>query len=144
MHPEGRVDPEVRAPWWYPRPNDRWLFLTGATHRDDAYLLDLARSWLHPARVIVQGAGRFMGYDRAQMAYRFLVSGRALSLALESEGGIVNPVFTLVGWELERVSVSVDGEALGEHEYRLSREDATMVVFIDKELGPSVEIALTA
>jgi hypothetical protein len=143
MHPEGRVNPEVRAPWWYPRPNDRWLFLTGATDRDDAHLLDLARSWLHPARVEVQGNGRFMGYDHAQMAYRFLVSGRALSFALESEGGIVNPVFTLVGWEMERVSVSVDGETLGQGEYRLSREDATMVVFVEKELGPSVEIELT-
>jgi hypothetical protein len=85
-----------------------------------------------------------MGYDRAQMAYRFLVSGRALSFALEAEAKLVNPVFTLVGWELERASVAVDGETLGQDEYRLSREDATMVVFIAKELGPRVEITLTA
>jgi hypothetical protein len=144
MHPEGRVDPEVRAPWWYPRPNDRWLFLTGATDLDDTYLFDLARSWLRPARVEVQGNSRFMGYDHAQMAYRFLVSDRALSLRLDAENGLLNPTFTLLGWELERVNVFVDGEKLGRDEYRLSREDATMVVFIERKLASDVEITLAA
>jgi len=143
MHPEGRVDPKVRAPWWIPRPNDRWLFLTGATDRDDAYLLDLTRSWLIPARVTVAEGGRFMGYDYAQMTYGFLITDHRLSFNLEAEGEVLNPVFTLLGWELEKVNVFVDGEQLSEGEYRPSREDATMVVFVEQSLSPDVTITLT-
>jgi hypothetical protein len=56
----------------------------------------------------------------------------------------LNPAFTLLGWELERVNVFEDGEKLGQDEYRLSREDATMVVFVEKKLASDVEINLTA
>jgi hypothetical protein len=145
MHPAGRIEPEeVRAPWWYPRPNDRWLFLTGVTDQDDKYLLDLVKSWLHPAKVAVIEGGRFLAYDLAQMAYRFQVRGRSLKVVLESQGGMLNPVFALLGWEVERVDVFVNEKRLDETEYRLCREDASMIVFLEKELPPQVEITFSS
>jgi len=144
MHPAGRIDPEeVRAPWWYPRPNDRWLFLTGATDLDDGHLQDLVRSWLYPAQVTRVTGGRFIQYERAQMAYKFLATGGDLSFRLAAGDVILNPVFTLLGWEMERVGVSIDGQRLGEKEYRMCREDASMVVFVNKKLEPNVEISFT-
>jgi len=66
-----------------------------------------------------------------------------LSFNLEAEGEMLNPVFTLLGWELERVDVFVDGEKVSEGEYRLSREDASRVVFVEQRLPPDVTITLT-
>ena len=143
MQPQARFDPHLRAPWWYPQPNDRWMFLTGATDQDDEYLLDLARSWLYPAQVRVTEGGRFWDYDHAQMAYRFIVEGQELRFGLEAEGAILNPVFNLLGWETEGVIVYIDGERLSEKEYRVCREDGHMVVFMEKRLAPKVEITLT-
>jgi len=84
-----------------------------------------------------------MGYDYAQMTYGFLVTDHRLVFNLEAEGEVLNPVFTLLGWELEKVNVFVDGEKLSEGEYRPSREDAIMVVFVEQSLSPDVTITLT-
>jgi hypothetical protein len=144
MHPSGRVDPEVSAPWWSPLSGDRWLFLTGVTDRDDESLLDLARSWLYPAQVVQVEGGKFLGYDHAQMAYQFLVAGQHLEFGLNSDAVIVNPVFTLLGWELQRAELRVDGHTIRPEDYRVCREDGHFVIFLNMNLDPTAKIIISA
>lgn len=131
------------------------LLMDGLTTKAPAELLPLARSWLSPAPVTVEGNGFGNGkYDPAQRAYVVarIAAGSPAPLTLKfsaSEASpLVNPAVVIRGWGEGSVGIRADGKPLvAGKDFRaghVAHLDGTdLVIWLPRQSVQPLELVLT-
>jgi hypothetical protein len=93
--------------------------LYGMTNKDPKSLVDLARSWNHPAEVKLTGSDwKNQGYDYTQRAYVLQTEANPKSLEMmlmaSVNSPLVNPAFVLENWGLGNLRLELDGNPVSE------------------------------
>jgi len=154
--------------WWHYRRNDTILeqvYLTGMTASDNPVdeLVDLAKSWLHYPRLIMDGHDLSYtepSYDQAQRAYivpRNDKGARPFTFQLgfpeefEEEVNIpvfiVNPVFVIKDWGTAEVELKVNGKPLMPGEkyrigYEISDTSTNLILWLNHKARNPVEFEI--
>jgi hypothetical protein len=102
----------------------RWAsYLYGMTDKPQDRVVELARSWIQPPELKLEGQTySYCGYDRSERAY-ILEMAKAGRISFVLEAGepspMVNAFFLIKGWDGPEARVMVDGRPLtGDKEYR--------------------------
>lgn len=133
------------------------ILMNGLTTEPVSALLPLAKSWISPPKITVQGNGyRSIGYDPTQRAYVVTLSPGTtpspahLALDASEASPVFDPAFVIQGWGDDGALLKVDGKrvALGKdarvgYAHKLGETD--LVVWIRKqsttplsvEIGPA-------
>jgi hypothetical protein len=87
--------------------------LTGMNTGSMEELIQVARSWLRPARVQNLGAGfKYEGYDQIERAYVFEKSANnpelTFNLQANEASPVINPCFIIKNWEGANLQLSID------------------------------------
>lgn len=121
------------------------ILMAGLTKQKPAELLPLAKSWLSPAPVELEGTDyHYDGYDPTQRAYAVTNTqkgkpGRlALTLQASDASPVYDPVILIKGWGEGRASLTVSGKAapwgksfrMG---YVQHMEGADLVIWMEKQ-----------
>ncbi len=137
-----------------PRPCT-WLFLTGATEKDDAYLVDLIQSWYTPAEVTTGyenkklligscGSVLYEGYAFSERAYQFRkTQGNKVSFDIRPKVDILNPVIRVIGWKASSASVSLNGSSLNAEDFQTQLKGDDLLVWIDRKVSEKTRIEIT-
>jgi len=137
-----------------PRPCT-WLFLTGATKEDDAYLIDLIQSWYNPAKVSTgyenkkslvgsYGPVLYEGYAFSERAYHFRkIQGNKVSFVMRPQVDVINPVIRVIGWMAPSASVFLDGSPLDTKDFRIQLKENSLLVWINKRVSKETGIEIT-
>jgi len=96
------------------------VLLHGMTDKSVGSLVPLAKSWLHPPALEIQGdsTANFenLGYDKSQRAYLVKVrepgkvSKLKLKLNAATDSPVINPAFVIKNWGNSQIELEVDGE----------------------------------
>ncbi len=130
-----------------------WAWMYGATKGEPESLVPLARSWLMPAKLIVDGRAASTHYDLTQRCYvlskseNFKEESLRFRLEASSDSPVVNPAFIIKNWGNRGAKLQVNGKALTQgktlrlgHIRRINQYD--LVVWIRLESNQPVEISL--
>jgi hypothetical protein len=130
------------------------LLLNGLTTKPATELLPVAKSWLTPAKLEVQGqAFRMEGYDPAERAFilsRGTSGGDAVlefTLAAAPDTPIVNPAIVVKNWGDTGVRLKIDGKPIARgKDFRCGHvqklEGTDLIVWIQKESTTPVKLTL--
>ena len=118
-----------------PMKIEQWAWLIGMTDDSDAELLARARSYAAPPDITVEG-GAFNGHAPERRASRIGVEGKTLNIHFKGTAPWVNPVLECEGAPGALQGVWVNGEGLGEEDYRW---DGT-VLWVGRSLGEAGEL----
>lgn len=136
-----------------PRPTI-WLFLTGATNKPSSYLVEMARSWLNPAKIetgyerdslwgMACGRVLFEGYAYSERAYTFRKFGEdKIKFTMRPKVPVINPVFVINGWERPLAKVSLDGRALEKKFFKWQQVEKDLVLWIDQKIVDPTEVEI--
>jgi hypothetical protein len=121
------------------------VMLHGLTEREPAALVPLARSWLHPPELRLQGTGyASKGYDSSQRAYvlRRLDPDSPTDLEIEiaasDESPLFNPALVIEDWGDRTAQLVLDGQAVpwdADHRHGLEHglDGTELVIWLRKE-----------
>jgi hypothetical protein len=136
--------PKAGPPWSPPRGAE-WFFLFGATAGPDDEIVDLASSWLHPARVSEVEGGHFQSYDPGQMAYVFEAAGGPVRFRLTPERCVKNPLFILRHWSGgAEVHLARDGQRVPREAFRTGIQEDTLYLWVEQTWRPPTTLALAS
>jgi hypothetical protein len=130
------------------------ILMDGLTTKSPAELLPLAKSWLSPPKMQVEGEGyRNDGYDPTQRAYVLTRTagrnGATLRLTFDASGNspIFDPAIVIQGWGEEDAKLKIDGKsaAWGKsfrrgHIHRLESTD--LVIWMQSQSTASFRVEL--
>jgi len=130
-----------------------WMY--GATEDSPEKLVLLARSWVQPPELEVEGDNYISkGYDFTQRAY--LIESRKsenqtpleFNLAANEESPLVNCAFVIKNWGETGAQISVNGKVLSKRKeirtgYRKRMDGTDLIVWIEYESTEPVKINLT-
>jgi hypothetical protein len=133
--------------WW-------WAWMYGASRGEAESLVPVARSWLRPPQLVVEGGTATGRYDLTQRAW--VITGRApgddglrLRLEADADSPVHNPAFVVENWGREDARLEIDGAPVprGEafrlgHIRRMNHYD--LVVWLRTETTVPMEVSLTA
>jgi len=129
------------------------ILMDGLTNRPAAELAMLAKSWLHPAAIEINGQGfESKGYDPTERAFVVVRNSGAspqmqLKLLASDNSPIFNPALVVKNWNADAARVTVDGRALPAKTVRIGTKrnlDGTdLVVFVQQQMTKPMEITLT-
>jgi len=105
------------AEWKPYASGEKWvtkIMLNGMTDKPVADLVPLAKSWLDPAKLKLEGSAfKSEGYDPTQMAYVFQCTKPGaplkLKLAASEANPVVNPAFVIKNWGDGDVELKING-----------------------------------
>lgn len=145
--------------WGGPPPHEGegktywWAWMYGATKGEAESLVPLARSWLRPAKLIVESEATSGRYDLTQRCYVFSstenrgAENLRFRLEASSDTPVVNPAFIVENWGNREAVLQVDGKAVPQgkafrfgHIRRINRYD--LVVWIKMEREQTVRFSL--
>lgn len=138
-----------------PRPTT-WLFLTGATDQPSSYLVELAKSWLNPAKVetgyegdslwgMACGRVLFEGYAYSERAYTTRKFGEdQVKLAMTPNVPAINPVFIINGWERPVAKVALNGKVLDKELFKWQQVENDLVVWINQRIAEPTEVEISS
>jgi hypothetical protein len=130
------------------------LLMSGLTAKPIADLAALARAWLSPAKVVVNGPGfRSEGYDPAQRAFVLArdpaSAAAALDLTLDanSESPVVNPAIVVKAWGDAAPTLKIDAKPVPwgkDFRYGLVHklEGTDLILWIRKEAAQPLRLSL--
>ncbi len=127
----------------------------GMTNQPAEHLVALARSWNHPAALVVESGGfGFLHYDRPQRAYLLERTGEAESLRFtlqaSDEKPLVNPVFVIRNWTAGQIELKIDGTVVPRgKDFRYATEykidgSAELIVFLKLQSQSEKRIEIRA
>lgn len=144
---------------WKPSGEDKnsrtWIMLHGMSNTDDSHLISLAKSWIHPARMLLFTRDfDNEGYDASQRAYVITSHPGAnqstleLELQASEETPVVNPAFLIKNWGDVNARLTINGSNIEKGEaFRTGQistlDGADLVVWIKTESTRSLRILLT-
>jgi len=117
-------------------------------------LLPLARSWLSPAKLQINGSDFIgKGYDRYQRAYviEYIGAGKPPALEFTLQAGpdspVVNPAFVVKNWGRAAAVLTIDGKTTRPGpDFRLGRrrrlEGTDLIVWLELESTRPVRVTL--
>jgi hypothetical protein len=145
------------AEWKPYASGEKWvtkIMLNGMTNNDVADLVPLAKSWLDPAGLKLEGSAfKSEGYDPTQMAYVLQCKepGASLkfTLAADKDSPVVNPAFVIKNWGDSDVQLKINGdEADKGKDFRSGVQhnlDGTdLIVWVKTETTDPIKISLLA
>ncbi|MCD6082968.1 hypothetical protein J7J59_02510 [Candidatus Aerophobetes bacterium] len=142
----------IRHPGEKPPRPCVWLFLTGATEQDDAYLIDLGQSWYNPAYIIgpppvTAGYGDepvyYEGYSFSERAYQFRkMKGEKVSFLMMPSMDVINPVIRVSGWKTPSVSVSFDSYPLDTKDFQAQLKGDELLLWINKRVSKNTKVEI--
>ena len=126
----------MSSPWSWRERNRRNLLRSGFPGR-------LAASWLHPAEVKMT-AGRYLGYEPAERAYRFEAADQRVDFELlpAADSPQVNPVAIVDNWSFGNPRVTVDQLELAPKDYAVSWAGTRLIVWFRREIEKSARITI--
>jgi hypothetical protein len=128
--------------------------LNGMTDKAVAELVPLAKSWLDPAELKLDGSAyKSEGYDPTQLAYVLQCTkpGAPLKfkLAADKDSPVVNPAFVIKNWGDSDVRLKINGDEADKGEdfrsgvqYNLDSTD--LVVWVKIETTEPIRVSLSA
>jgi len=131
--------------------------LYGMTNKDPQTLVALARSWNHPADLIISGTDwRTDGYDYTQRAYivHAGTNSKPEILEIQLQGSpatpLLNPAFVIKNWSTDKLEISLDKKSLQEGrdfrygiEYDLNSRPQ-VIIWINMQSEKSEKIILSS
>jgi hypothetical protein len=130
-----------------------WAWMYGTTKGNAEALVPLARSWLLPAKLVVESGATSGRYDLTQRCYVLSSTenpgAENLRFRLEASSStpVVNPAFIVENWGNREAVLQVDGKAVPQgkafrfgHIRRINRYD--LVVWIKMECEQTVRFSL--
>ncbi|MCW4049362.1 MAG: hypothetical protein NWE89_06445, partial [Candidatus Bathyarchaeota archaeon] len=142
----------IRHPDEKPHRPCTWLFLTGATEENDAYLIDLGQSWYNPARIIgparVTGGYHeepvyYEGYAFSERAYKFRkMNGEKVSFLMIPPMDVINPVIQVSGWRTPSASVSFDGHFLDAKDFQVQVKGDELLLWINRRVSGETRVEI--
>jgi len=145
------------AEWKPYASGEKWvtkIMLNGMTNKDVADLVPLAKSWLDPAELKLEGSAfKSEGYDPTQMAYVLQCKKPGtplkLKLAADKDSPVVNPAFVIKNWGDSDVQLKINGKqaAQGKNfrsgvQHNLDGTD--LIVWVKTETIKPVKISISA
>jgi hypothetical protein len=128
--------------------------IQGLTNKPIEELLPLAKSWLQPAELKVEGKTfRSEGYSRSERAY--IVSNTSdqtdtltFELNASESSPVVNPAFVVKNWGDSGVELKVDGRRIKRGKnfrfgHRYSLEGTDLVIWLKTESTKPIQISLS-
>jgi hypothetical protein len=85
----------------------------------------------------------YEGYAYSERAYSFRKIGvKRVDFTMESSHTIINPVFTVSGWNAGGVEVSINGKQIdpGNYSFAISKDE--LILFVKTSLKNKVEVSL--
>lgn len=145
--------------WGGPPPHEGegktywWAWMYGATKGEAESLVPLARSWLLPAKLVVESGATSGRYDLTQRCYVLSstenrgAENLCFRLEASSDTPVVNPAFIVENWGNREAVLQVDGKAVPQGKAfrfgyirRINRYD--LVVWIKMEFEQPVKFSL--
>jgi hypothetical protein len=139
-----------------PAPGTSWLFLTGATEKSHDYLIELAKSWYYPAKVLTgneciksipgmsSGPVLYEGYAYSERAYTFRKSGPdKIEFTMSPKFPVINPVFNINGWKSPKASVSIDQKTLNQDKVVCAISGNDLVVMVKGRFSKEITVSIT-
>lgn len=131
------------------------LMLNGLSNKKPEQLVPLAKSWLSPAELKIDGSSGYknLGFDQTERAYKISSSSRdshdVLKLVLEatSESPVINPCLVITNWGTENADLSIENKPIERgngfrYGFRNTPEGTDLVIWIEKESVTPVNITL--
>lgn len=145
-HPTARYNDNSSIPFdpkWSPPPSTTWLMFQGVNPGDANYPRQLAASWLHPAEVKT-AAGRYLGYEPAERAYRFESVDHRVDFELRpaADSPQVNPVVIVENWAFGNPRVTVDQREPAPQDCAVSWAGTRLIVWLRCEVEKSARITI--
>jgi len=138
----------IRHPDEKPHRPSTWLFLTGATEEDDAYVIDLGQSWYNPAHIIgptrvTAGYGKepvyYEGYAFSERAYKFRkMTGEKVSFLMIPPMDVINPVIQVT----PSASVSFDGHILDAKDFQVQVKGDELLLWVNRRVSREVRVEI--
>jgi hypothetical protein len=131
------------------------LLLDGLTPKSAAELIPIAKSWLSPPRIDIDGdAFESEGYDPAQRAFVVArkIAGKPavmeLTLQATESSPVLNPAIVVKNWGEEAARLQVNGKTVRwgkdfRHGYIQRLEATDLVVWIQQESVAPIRLTLT-
>jgi len=146
VHPVAASNPSPSLPFdpqWNPPRGTTWLLLYGVNPGDTDHPRRLAASWLHPGEVKTL-AGRYLGYEPAERAYRFQATGYRVDFELAPAPGLgqINPVVVVEDWAYGNPKISLGRGELPVGSYKASRARNRLVVWFEAEIKNLTPISI--
>ena len=128
--------------------------IQGLSNKPINELLPLAKSWLQPAELKVEGKTfRSEGYSRSERAYIVSnTSGQTNILTFELNANesspVVNPAFVVNNWGDNSVGLKIDGRKIKRGKnfrfgHRYSLEGTDLVIWLKTESTKPIQISLS-
>jgi hypothetical protein len=131
------------------------LLLDGLTPKSAAELIPIAKSWLSPPRIDINGdAIESEGYDPAQRAFVVArkIAGKPavmeLTLQASESSPVLNPAIVVKNWGEEEARLQINGKTVSwgkdfRHGYIQRLEATDLVVWIQQESVAPIRLTLT-
>ncbi|HVA00549.1 MAG TPA: hypothetical protein VMV34_02735 [Terriglobia bacterium] len=128
---------------WNPPQGTAWLMLQGVNPGNEDYPRRLAASWLHPA-TIETTAGRYMGFEASERAYRLEPADHQVEFTLRAAPGSpqINPVVIVETWCYGNPKITVDQQELPSESYAVSWTGQRLVVWFKREVSGSAHVTI--
>ncbi len=128
--------------------------IQGLSNKPIGEVLPLAKSWLQPAELKVEGKTfRSEGYNRSERAYILSnTSGQAATLTFELSAGesspVFNPAFVIKNWGDSSAELEIDGRRIKRGRnfrfgHRHSLEGTDLVIWVKTESTEPIQISLS-
>ncbi len=137
-----------------PRPTS-WLFLTGATEEPSSFLIDLAKSWLNPAKIetgfesgplpwgMSSGRVLYEGYAYSERAYVFRKYGEDLiEFAMKPQVPVINPVYIINGWKSKELKVMWNNEPLSSNRFKSQLIGDDLILWVNQRVEKPAKIKI--
>lgn len=146
---------EIAANYYVETPpkGASWLFLTGATEKSQDYLIELAQSWYHPAKVLTgneciksipgmaSGPVFYEGYAFSERAYIFRKFGPdKLEFTMEPKKIVINPVFIVNSWKSSDISVNINQKKLNSSEVSSALFRDELIIMIKGRFDKKIHV----
>jgi hypothetical protein len=130
-------------PNWGPKPGTTWLMLSGTSKENDHYLSDVANQWVNPGELEMR-EGESKGFEASENLYRIAADakGCAFRIARTDNARLPHPTFKILNWGYRSARVSLNGAPLAPQQWRGSRVDGSLIVWINEVLTKPSEISI--